>query len=337
MSLSQSRLNRLADVAEMYYIKGLTVEQVGRITKMSRSTVSRMLAQSRALGLIEIHVHRQPGTITASGRIQRRYGVSCSVASLNTSESAGELDKLRQLAVGRKAAQWLGVIAQSGMTISVAWGSTVEAMSAQLSRLPIRDVKVIQMHGSSSTSGPGASYVGTILNRFGMALNAHVYYFPVPAILDTPEAKQALWKEKSIQRVLKLREAADLLITSVGISEGEHPGRLYRDFTNAEDLKHLHDNNVIGNLCSVFFRSDATTNGISINQRTTGMPFNKIRHIPYRLLIAADPNKADAIHTILSAGLITHLVIDSDTASELLKVNDTNTEVSDSKIDNQQP
>nr|MBA3449658.1 helix-turn-helix domain-containing protein [Chloroflexia bacterium] len=48
---------QLADVARQYYVEDFTQEQIARRIGVSRSHVSRMLKEARALGIVEINVH----------------------------------------------------------------------------------------------------------------------------------------------------------------------------------------------------------------------------------------------------------------------------------------
>lgn len=302
--------HRVADVAELYYIRNMKIEEIARNMGASRSTVSRMLAKAREVGIVEFKINRSNESLSIKSELQHRYNLNVMIAATPEDASNDE----RMLAVGREAALWLNVLVRPNSIIDVAWGTTVEAMSTQLQNYPVRGISIAQMHGSGSIATNGMNYAGNILDRFGKAFQAHVYFFPLPAIFDSAETKKAVWEEKSVQRILRMREKADLLITSVGVNKGDHPGKIYTSFLDKKDLIELNEQKVIGNICSYFFREDGSTINIPLNDRTTGLPFNKIKNIPKRLLIAANPEKAKAIDTILKCRLVTHIVLDNKTA-----------------------
>lgn len=58
--LTDEERRRVADAAELYYVQGLKVEDVGKRMHLSRSTVSRMLARARQHGVVEFVLHRTP-------------------------------------------------------------------------------------------------------------------------------------------------------------------------------------------------------------------------------------------------------------------------------------
>ncbi len=306
---------RLAEVADMYWVQGMKVEEVGRRLSLSRSTVSRMLARARSEGVIEFRIRRaETRTDLLRRALQERFPVAASVSDASEDTHAGRLR-----AVGEDAASWIDALIQPSDVIAVSWGSTVDAMSLYLRSHPVEAAQVVQLHGWGSTPTQEPNYASRILDRFGSAFRAKVQYFPVPVFFDSASTRRAVWSEKWVDEVVRLRDRADLLVASVGVSAAEAPGHVYGNgYLDARDRRELEDNHVIGNLGAVFFREGAATDGISVNDRSTGMPFEQIRQIRTRMLLAADPAKAVAVHTLLDAGLITHVALDTATAQAVL-------------------
>lgn len=307
---------RMADAAELYWVRGMKLEEVGRRLSMSRSTVSRQLARARREGIIEFTVHRElsPAAELAT-RMSNQFSV---VPRIALATQPGNADS-RLKAVGHEAAHWISGFVHPGTTMTVSWGSTVSRMSTFLTPQPTSNTRVVQLHGSGNIPSLDTRYVSQILERFGSAFSADVEYLPVPAFFDSPQTRRLMWQEKSVQRVLHLRETSDLLVTSVGTPSGDLPGHLYDSgYLRRRDLDELRREKVIGNLGAIFFRTDGSSNNITVNNRSTGLPFEQLRRIPTRLLIAADPAKAAAIHSVLGAGLATHVVLDGATAEAVL-------------------
>ena len=49
------------EAASMYYLQGQTMETIARHLQISRSSVSRLLAHAREVGLVRISVSASPG------------------------------------------------------------------------------------------------------------------------------------------------------------------------------------------------------------------------------------------------------------------------------------
>lgn len=310
------RRHLVVRAAELYWVRDMTVEAVGRELAVSRSTVSRLLAQARTEGVVEFVVHPDPDSPRMRAQaLDERYRVRTVVADV----PSGSSDEVRYQAVGREAAGVLAGLVEPGCTLDVTWGATIEAVSAQLRDRDIADMRVVQMHGSGNVASLGRNYGTGILDRFGAAFGADVTMFPVPAVFDSAATRRLMWEERSIRRVLDLRAGADVLVSSVGVPDEVSPSRLYQSgYLTASDQDELRRERTIGNIASIFFRADGSTDGISVNERSTGMPLEELRQIPSRLFVIADPRKATALHTALEQGIVTHLVTDPQTAVRLL-------------------
>jgi len=67
-------------------------------------------------------------------------------------------------------------------------------------------------------------------------------------------------------------------------------------------------------------RIDGSTDGIQINERSSGPGFDVIRRIPRRLCAVSSPSKLAALRGALAAGLITELVVEETLACRLLEL-----------------
>lgn len=307
----------LSDVAEMYWVKGMKVEEVAKSIGVSRSTVSRMLARARSTGIIEFTVHRDADpTQGLADDFFDRYSVRARIVPVEpTATGRDRLD-----AVATEAARHLDSLLGTEMTLSVAWGSTVEAVSGHLRERQIRGLRIVQFNGCGNTQTMGISYMARILNRFQDATGGSVDYFPVPAFFDSTTARRAMWEERSIRRLLALRSRSDVLLSSVGTFSSELPGHLYRShYLERADVETLINQHVVGDLGTTFFRSDGSTQGIPTNARSTGMGFDELRRLPVRMVVVADPSKAGALRSALAANVVTDLVIDQESARATLR------------------
>ena len=86
------------------------------------------------------------------------------------------------------------------MTVGIAWGNTLNAVSRLLTPKHCGNVDIVQLNGSSSTQAVNNYYTSDIYSRFGENYGARTHLFPVPTFFDYPATKQAVWKERSVQR-----------------------------------------------------------------------------------------------------------------------------------------
>jgi DNA-binding transcriptional regulator LsrR (DeoR family) len=290
---------------------------------VSRSTVSRLLDKARVLGVVTISVNQVHGRAQAIGRvIEDRYGVTAHVVP--SPDGVGDLARLQ--IVAEATGQVLDDAMGSDTIVGVAWGTTLSAISKHIPARPLRGAQVVQLNGLMNTHSSGVGYGSDVLGRFGTAWDAQVHHFPVPAFFDHHETRQAMWRERSVQRVLRLQHAADIAVFGVGAVAGTVPSRVYTDaYLTPSDRVDLAAHRVVGDVCTVFLRADGSWEGIPLNARTSGLAPPALRHIPRRICAVTGANKVRGLAAALTARLITDLVIDERTAQDLLALRPTAT------------
>ncbi|GAA3588810.1 sugar-binding transcriptional regulator [Klugiella xanthotipulae] len=303
-------------VASLYYLKDWTMEAIARELRVSRSTISRLLSYARTTGLVDITVHSpfvEPSLIEAE--LHSRFGISARVVS--TPESINETDRLARVALA--AARLLGQQMDSDMSLGVAWGATISAVARNLSPRPTRNSRIVQLNGAANSRTSGSRYASEILSRFGEAYTAHVMQFPVPAFFDNPATKQALWQERSISRIVAAQKTLDIALFSVGSPLAEVPSHVYSGgYLDREDFGSLGQQNVVGDVATVFFRADGTWADIPLNARASGPGLDVLRGIPRRICVCSGSTKVRSLAGLLAGGVVTDLVIDEESARQLL-------------------
>jgi len=306
----------LLAVASMYYHQNMKMDAIGRWLHLSRSTVSRMLKRARELGLVEIALRPSPTRSSSlSQEVATAFGVETYVVPV--SGLASERERLAQVAVftARLATQWM----DSDMIMGVAWGTTVAAVASELGRKPTLGSTIVQLNGAANTRTSGARYAESLLSQFGIAFDAEIQLFPVPAFFDFAETREAMWRERSIRRVLELQRRADTALFSVGALSGDVPSHVYSaGYLEQDDFALLRSEGVVGDVCTVFLREDGTYSDLVLNQRATGPTPAELQVIPRRLCAAAGDSKAKPIRAALQARVATHLVVDERTAKKLI-------------------
>lgn len=298
--------------ATLYYLQGATMESIAKGLNVSRSTVSRLLAEARESGLVRITITDVAGSRSPLAReLADAFGIRVHlVPSRGATGPAARLDQ-----VARRAAGLFVDAVGDGQRIGVAWGVTMTAVTRHLTRRPLVDATVIQMNGSANTQSSGVPYAREILQSVGDAFESPVLYFPVPAFFDYVETRQAMWRERSVRHVLDHLAQLDLAIFGVGSLTGAMPSHVYAGgFLDAEEWRALQRDGVVGDVCTVLLREDGRFADIAANARATGLTPVELRRVPRRICVVADPGRTPAILGALRAGVATDLVIDEATA-----------------------
>ncbi|MWB99272.1 sugar-binding transcriptional regulator [Agromyces seonyuensis] len=302
--------------AQLYYVQDLTMEAIASELRTSRSSVSRLLSHARAIGLVEISIH-SPAELPSrlEQQILQRHGVAAHIVPVP--DHASEVDRLERVALS--AARILGRFVDSNQVIGLAWGSTMSAVSRHLVPKPTYNTEFVQLNGAGNLRTTGILYASELLRRYGEAFGARVQQFPVPAFFDDPATKAAFWRERSTRRLLDLQERLDVAIFGVGSPFAEVPSHVYQGgYLEPADYAALDADGVVGDVATVFYRADGSTEGIPMNERATGPDFAVLRRAARRVCIVSGRAKLAGLAGALAAGLVTDLILDEGTARGLV-------------------
>lgn len=316
---SSRRENTEYQAAQMYYGENRTMQSVATELGVSRSTVSRLLDHARRQGIVRISLHPpMERTSALEHRIRERYGVRAHVAASSRHDEA----QRRNESVAVVAAGVIDQLISPGITVAVAWGQTMTTVVPRLSRREVPGMHVVQLNGAvnSEPEGIGAplgSGIG-VVERFASAYSARSHVFAVPAFFDYEDTKRAMWRERSTRRVLDLRRRAQLAVFGVGTFSEGRPSQVYSGgYLSRDDLNSLTTENVVGDICTVFLRSDGTWEDIELNRRASGPEPTELKKVPQRVCVVNGPHKVPALRGAMAADLVTDLVLDQVSADRL--------------------
>ncbi len=342
-------LMRAYEAASMYYVQGETMEVIAHHLRVSRSTVSRLLARARQEGVVRVTLVQPGGAGSLEGRMTQAFGVRTHIVPVR--EGTTEIHRLQQVA-SVAAAHMVDLIealaeqagnsgpqaqdpagpggegsvqgrGSGGVVVGVAWGTTMSEVSAALPSRSVPGLTVVQLNGASDPVREGPS-AGEVLSRMRLSLGARTISFPVPAFFDHVATREAMWSERSVKRVLAVTRRASLAVFGVGALDalnGALPSQVYEGgHLTARDQTVLRRQNVVGDVCTVLLRSDGSWRDVTLNARATGPTPAQLSRIPRRLCVAAGTGKARALLAALRARTATDLVVDDATARAVLEL-----------------
>jgi DNA-binding transcriptional regulator LsrR (DeoR family) len=311
--VDQRQFEDALKVARMYYHLGMTTADIGRQLGVARPTVSRLLSWARDNGLVEFRIldHRRR-QLELEHVIESKYGArDVKVVPAPPHASVAE----RQILVARFAAHHLNSLLGVGMTLGIAWGATVSLIAQHLIPKPMRGMTVVQINGSGNT-GHGVTYAADIVSAFADNYDARAMLMPVPAFFDDPRTKEAMFRERSIRRVREAADAADVVVFSIGVPDAN--SYIYgAGYVEDRDLADIQRQGAVGDIATVFFRSDGSYQDLSMNERSSGPELNRLAVDRNAICVVAGEQKVHAVRGALAGGFITTLVIDDASAMRL--------------------
>ncbi len=311
------RYEQMYDAATRYYIQGETMDTIARGLGVSRSSVSRLLSQAHERGLVRISLAEHSGSRSPMAlTLAEQFGIQ--VHLVNVGEGARLNSRFEKVA--RHAATLLNSVVADDQLIGVAWGVTMTHIAKHVEPRPLTGVTVVQMNGSTNRYDSASPYVGSIMQSIAEKYGARVALFPVPAFFDYSDTKSAMWRERSVQRVLELQRRLDVAVFGVGSLHGGVPSHVYTaGYLDAAELAQIERQGAVGDVCTVLLREDGSYSDITFNDRATGLTPRELARVPRRICVVPDPRRAPALLGALRAGVATDLVCDDVTARAVVE------------------
>lgn len=306
-------------VARLYYYQNLTTAQIAQELGLSRPKVSRLLGMARRSGLVEIRIHDPAEHPQALEAALREHFPRCTPHVVSVPPHSSPQTALERVA--DYAAGLLGRTLQAGQTVGLAWGTTLNAVSRALTPRTLPGSTFVQLNGSANASDFVSEFVTSSLERFAHNYGGRAVLFPVPTFFDHPETKRLMWQERSVQHVLELQRQAQTWVYSLGElgGAGVSSSHVYAaGYLEQADLAGLREGGVVGDLATVFFKADGSSQGIPLNQRASG-PELSLLQTRQGICIVAGRSKAQVLHAALRGGLANVLVVDELTARDVLE------------------
>jgi len=307
----------LADVAERYYVRDLTQEQIAREINVSRSNVSRMLKEARVRGLVEIRIHHPMRTDPVlSAELAHRFDLRECLVLARPADGADVSDEATARRVGVLAARYLDGRIADGDVVGVGWGSTVYAVVTSGYLNPKPGGGVVQLMGSMGGSTPdidGAQVAG----RLGRALESTVHYLHAPMVVTDSAVREGLLRDHHIRGTLEMARRAAVMVVSVG-AISERSGIYRAGYMGDADLEDLRRHGAAGDICGAYYSRGGQVLDLEIDARVMAVSAGVMRRIALRVGVSWGTRKALANLGAVRSGLLNVLITDEAAARTML-------------------
>ncbi len=313
---SNERLELLARIAAMYYEERLTQEQTAARTGYSRSMVSRLLAEARDQGVIEVRIyHPLERRVELEQALKDQLGLELVRVLVRGTLTYAQM--LRRL--GSLAARLVEELVTDGMALGLSWGTALWETVNALRPQTIEGVHVVQMIGSLGTPDPEMDGP-ELARRFAHTFGGRYSTLSVPLFVDSETTRDALLKDPRVQRAMAYCRQAGLALVGVGTIDPERASLLRASYLTVQQLEELRHVGAVGDVCAIHFDIQGRLIDVPLTRRIMGIDAATLSAIPKRVGVAGGQYKGGPIVGASRAGLINMLVTDEVAATTALRV-----------------
>jgi len=299
--------------AQLYYRLNLTQDQVGERLGVSRFKVGRLLDRALRESAVRIEiVHPDVRLVQLEDALVGRFGLrSAVVVDVPPTASAADQELLARERVAGAAAAHLTALRPTG-AIGVSWGRTMLEVAAHLRPGWTVASEIVQLNGAMSRSAR-PTRAQEVVEQFGLTTGAAIQLMPAPAIVGSPELREALEQDPSIGETLAAARSAQTAIFSMGVL-GRDSVHVASNFIGEPDLAALADAGAVGDVLGRFLSLDGHIALPSLDRRTIGLPLEELGAKALTVGVAAGPGRGPIALAALRSGCVNVMVTDEETA-----------------------
>ncbi|MCA0433442.1 MAG: sugar-binding transcriptional regulator [Proteobacteria bacterium] len=299
-------------IAWMYYVEGLTQNEIADRLGIGRVTVVRNINEALRHREVKIWIDGAVAEcFELEARLKQAFKLVDAVVVPEPSETA-HIGK----AIGVAAGMYVTDQLTDNFCLGVGWGATLYESLQTLAPKDLKNVEIVSMLGGivQARRFNPAEFAWQFANTVG----ADCYLLTAPAVVDSAATKQALIERCGLDQVLDRVEKMDMALLSVGTMSPQSTSFRF-GFFSEEERQSLIAARAVGDLLYNFYDASGAIVPHAINERVMSMPVERLRRVPRRVMISGGNDKVDALIGGLRLSAANVLITNERTAEELLR------------------
>lgn len=312
-SLQPSLQDEAARAGWLYYVGGLTQDQIAQDLGVSRQRAQRLVSRAMAEGLIHVRLnHRIGACLDLERALTRRFELTRCRVSPGLGPGG---DGVRAIAPSAAAEFERFLRMPAPMVLALGTGRALRGMvDAMSDGIQATHHRLVSLNGNIAPDG-SASFFDVVM-RLADKVHAPHYPMPVPVISPTVEETAAFHALGPVRKVRDLARQADVVFVGIGQMSDDAP--LLKDgFLTQAELDAMQAAGAVGEVAGWVFDRAGRYLDVGTNRRTGGVRVEPGLDRP-AIGVAAGETKVPAIVGALAARIVNGLVTDEPTARAIL-------------------
>lgn len=305
----------LVQVAQLYYLENVSQKDIAKVFGVSRPTVSRMLAEAKKEGIVDIRI-QNPVSVNAemSARLRDAAGLKHAIVC---SGKYGYKEALRLNA--RAAARFLYSVLEDGDTLAIAWGDAINMFCDALEPREYSSVTVAQMAGSLGGGNPHEDGMELAL-KISEKLSCRYSNINSPLFIDNELVYQHMIGEPTISGAISRASHADIAVTGIGTVTARSL-LVETGYVEERDMEYVRSRGAAAQLLAQPFSIDGAPVPWK-DKHVVAADLSVLRNAGWSIGICAGAYKAHAALASIKASYINTLIADESLAASLLDMLD---------------
>lgn len=297
-------------VAWLYYMEGMTQDEVAQNVGLNRARVLRILANARNDGSVQIRVTtRESSCVELERKLERVWGLERAIV-VPTPSDASKIIPI----IGREMASYFNSAIAPDMSIGLGWGSTLTSGVPGIEQKQPSGLKVISLLGGlTRVSKVNPSEFAW---RVADKLAAECFLMAGPVFAPDKATRDALLGHSGIVELQQRARMLDIAILSVGDLT---PHSIFAEYglLSQEEIASLERTGAVGDILCRFVDAEGRIVDHPVNDRVFAIHPHDLRQARKLVLASGGWHKYTVIRAAMRMLSPAVLVTDAEIANRL--------------------
>jgi len=301
-------------VAWLYYMEGMTQDEVAQEVGLSRARVLRILANARNDGSVQIRVTTKTSScVELERRLEDVWGLDRAIVVPTPSDPAN-INRI----IGIEMARYLNELLRPDMSIGLGWGSTLTAGVPAIEQKTETGLKVISLLGGLTR----VSQVNPSEFAWRVADRVSAEWFLRAGPVFAPDAKTcaALMSHGGIAELNERARALDVALLSLG-DLTPHSIFVKYGLLGEEEIMSLERAGAVGDILCRFVNAEGEIVDHPVNDRVFAVHPHDLRKARKLVLASGGWNKVTILRAAMKMLSPSTVITDEAVARRLCETN----------------
>ena len=306
----REKIQRIIEVARMYYLDNMTQNEIAKKLNISRPLVSKILSDAKELGIVTIQI-KSPFNDKESvmKKMQEIYNLQGGLIVEQLSTTALTDQNIFKDTIG-----FLQKNLSDVKVLGLGWGNMIgpfiDKIESEEKFLSLKG-KVVPLIGNTNMSAR-EYHPNDLIRVFGEKTSLTPAYLFAPAFLTTEQEKEVFMNIENYKEISKMWEKIDTAFIGINSHPSVPDLATALRFGNA-----LNEKKAVGKILSYYFDKDGNIiegeNDFSIQ-----ISWENLKKIKKVIGIASSKTNKKAIIGALKTGIFTHIILSEKSAEEII-------------------
>lgn len=298
----------------LYYDYDLRQEDIAERLGLSRPTVSRLLKEAKAIGIVKIKIESPFSNdyTNLEKRLEDKYQLEYVIIVDNKDDIESQNQE-----IAKAAADYLSLHIQDNDIVGLSMGKTIMEVAQFFDNPKARNVLFVPLLGGIGKVAIEI-HPNRIVSQTAEAFGGKYLLLHAPALVSNAMTVEILKEEESIKTVLELVERVNVAVVGIGNPLHESSTLRLTGYYSDQDITQFQKNKAVGDTCMQVYDENGRTEPFDANRRVIGIKLDELKKIDKVIALAGGDYKVEAIKAGIKGKLFNILITNYSNALALL-------------------